>query len=135
MFQLKQCLECLKVSQTHDSIASAEGGEEECLEGLGTVEDEDVEEDVNGICDGKPESGNHSIRARFGCKHTHNEELCVGSCGVLLGRVTFYGSEAPNGVQVSMHIFFPKVLLTMPIIVFLDESFPHKGITPCRTLA
>jgi hypothetical protein len=51
MFQLKQRLECLKVSQTHDSIASADGGEEECLEGFGTVKDEDVEVDANGICD------------------------------------------------------------------------------------
>ncbi|KAF8574394.1 hypothetical protein K439DRAFT_1649787 [Ramaria rubella] len=37
------------------------------------------------------------ICAHFGHKRTHNEELCVASCGMILGRVTFYGSEGPNG--------------------------------------
>jgi hypothetical protein len=54
-------------------------------------------------CDGKPETGNRRrLRARFGRKRTHNEELCVTSCGVILGRATFYGSEAPNGIRVSI---------------------------------
>ena len=62
--------------------------------------DEEVLLDANGICDGKPESGNRSVRARFGRRRSHNEELCVASCGVILGRATFLGSEAPNGVRV-----------------------------------
>jgi hypothetical protein len=74
--------------------------DEEVLEGSGADTDEDVEIDAGGVCDGKPETGNRSVRARFGRKRTHNEELCVASCGVILGRATFYGSEAPNGVRV-----------------------------------
>jgi hypothetical protein len=54
--------------------------------------------DENGVCDGKPDTSNKSVWARFGRRCTHNEELCVVSCGVILGRATFYGSEAPNGV-------------------------------------
>lgn len=127
MFQLKHRLERLKVSQTHDSLATTTGMSyddsrlpdelntssatlrpqqpsmsdvEEVYEGPGADEDEDVEVDVNGICDGKPDTGNRTAKARFGRKRTHNEQLCVGSCGVILGRATFYGSEAPNGVRV-----------------------------------
>jgi CxC6 like cysteine cluster associated with KDZ transposases len=62
---------------------------------------EQVEVDETGICSGKPEKGNRRLKARFGRRRTHNEELCVTSCGVILGRATFYGSEAPNGVRVS----------------------------------
>lgn len=65
--------------------------------------DDELEIDTNGICDGKPATGNTAVRARFGRRRTHNEELCVASCGVILGRATFYGSEAPNGVRVSCH--------------------------------
>jgi hypothetical protein len=52
-------------------------------------------------CDGKSAKGNRVVRARFGRKRTHNEELCVYSCGIVAGRATFFGSEAPNGVRVS----------------------------------
>jgi len=31
-----------------------------------------------------------------------NEQSCVASCGVILGQATFFGSEAPNGVCVSL---------------------------------
>lgn len=67
-------------------------------------DDDDALIDENGICDGKLDTGNKSVRARFGRRRTHNEELCVASCGVILGRATFYGSEAPNGVRVSFYL-------------------------------
>jgi len=109
MFQLKRRLERLHVAQTHDSLAidpesakkGRDGNDGEVFEGLGADEDEDVSVDQAGICDGKPGTGNRSLRARFGRRRTHNEQLCVGSCGVILGRATFFGSEAPNGVRVS----------------------------------
>lgn len=64
--------------------------------------DDDYEIDIFEIqCDGKAEVGNAGpVKARFGRRRTHNEELVVYSCGVIGGRVTFYGSEAPNGVRV-----------------------------------
>ncbi|EIW54821.1 uncharacterized protein TRAVEDRAFT_39313 [Trametes versicolor FP-101664 SS1] len=43
-------------------------------------------------------AGNKQHRAQFGRRRTHNEEVAVASCGVILGRATFYGSEAINGV-------------------------------------
>lgn len=84
MFQLRKRLERARPS---DSKAAQEN-------------DEDVLIDEDGICSDKPEGGNRKSKARFGRRWTHNEELCVGSCGVILGRSTFVGSEAPNGVRV-----------------------------------
>jgi hypothetical protein len=116
MFQLKHQLERAKISQTHDSLCPSDDDDEDIAD-LADVDDEDDDNlregsgvrgddddalvDEDGVCDGKPDSGNKSIWARFGRRRTHNEEFCVGSCGVILGCATFYGSEAPNGVRVS----------------------------------
>ena len=35
-----------------------------------------------------------SVRARFGRKRTHNEQILVAPCGMILARETFYGAEA-----------------------------------------
>ncbi|KAJ6479711.1 hypothetical protein C8R45DRAFT_1101158 [Mycena sanguinolenta] len=155
MFQLKHRLERLKVSQTHDSISTGshvmardrmagmtdeQDGEllpnlidaptdeedETEVEGLGPTEDEDVEIDADGICDGKPETGNRTVRARFGRRRTHNEELCVASCGVILGRATFYGSEAPNGVREFWMKLFPTKR-SLPQVLWHDNN--------CRVVA
>ena len=67
----------------------------------GHVKDPDIEiEVVEDDCDGKSVDGNQHFRARFGRRRTHNDELCVASCGVILGRTTFYGSEAPSAIRV-----------------------------------
>ncbi|KAJ7167590.1 hypothetical protein C8R46DRAFT_1093498 [Mycena filopes] len=145
MFQLKRRLERLNVSQTHDSLSSgtrnphprmtdelegdllpdlvdAETEDEDVeLEGAGADADEDVEIDATGICDGKPESGNRRVRARFGRRRTHNEQLCVGSCGVILGRATFYGSEAPNGVREFWMKLFPTQR-SLPQVMWHDNN-------------
>ncbi|KAJ6448452.1 hypothetical protein C8R45DRAFT_850345 [Mycena sanguinolenta] len=155
MFQLKHRLERLKVSQTHNSISTGshvtardrmagmtdkQDGEllpdlidaptdeedETEVEGLGPTEDEDVEIDADGICDGKPEPGNRTVRARFGRRRTHNEELCVASCGVILGRATFYGSEAPNGVREFWMKLFPTKR-SLPQVLWHDNN--------CRVVA
>ncbi|KAF7343018.1 hypothetical protein MVEN_01732000 [Mycena venus] len=81
MFQLKHCLERLKISQTHDSLSSGSNNSSEtCMtddgdlmpdlidasdsdndsntgEGPGADADEDIEIDASGIYDGKPEKG------------------------------------------------------------------------------
>jgi hypothetical protein len=92
MFQLKERLARLRTSQPRESIPDAS-------DVIG--QDEEVLIDNDGVCDRKPEEGNRTVRARFGRRRTHNEELCVASCGVILGRATFYGSEAPNDIVVS----------------------------------
>ncbi len=58
----------------------------------------------------KAVSGNKCHCAQFGRCRTHNEELMVASCGVIIGRATFFGSEAINGVVVSLRIsYLPPV--------------------------
>lgn len=57
-------------------------------------------------CSEKPAEGLRKAFARFGRRRTHNEELCVASCGVILGRATFYGAEGPNSVRVSTLLGF-----------------------------
>jgi hypothetical protein len=150
MFQLKHRLERAKVSQTHDSLSSGDKHElrgivrasnddgevnedkDDFGEGSGVQgDDDDTLIDENGVCDGKPDTGNKSVRARFGRRRTHNEELCVGSCGVILGRATFYGSEAPNGVRVSFYLL-PDLTNTDKTIfqTFWMRLFPTKASLP-----
>ncbi|KAJ7457135.1 hypothetical protein B0H11DRAFT_1738737 [Mycena galericulata] len=123
MFQLKHRLERLKVSQTHDSISigSSIASRTRMTDELG----DDLLPDF-GVCEGKPETGNRSVRARFGRRRTHNEELCVASCGVILGRATFYGSEAPNGVRAFWMKLFPTKR-SLPQVLWHDNN--------CRVVA
>lgn len=96
MFQLRRRLEKLKVMQTNAALPQSSA--QHPAEGTGDSSDVDIE--YVDVCEGKPESGNRKLRARFGRSRTHNEELCVTSCGVILGRATFFGSEAPTSVIV-----------------------------------
>jgi hypothetical protein len=103
MFQLKHRLERLKLSQPSDSLPTIPRlSQDEDLQPDDETDFADGEGvfDLTGYCEDKPEGGNRAVRARFGRRRTHNEELCVASCGVILGRATFFGSEAPNGVRV-----------------------------------
>ena len=88
MFQLRRRHERSQSYQAHDSLGNSDG-----------VEDDEIEVTADD-CNGKLPSGNRPVRARFGHRRTHNDELCVASCGVILGRTTFYGSEAPSAVRV-----------------------------------
>ena len=128
MFQLKHRLERLRGTQTHDSIGTMTGvnslaSSDVLLEGLGLDADDEFFVDDHGhvqladevedrTCNAKPETGNRKHRVRFGHARTHNKQLCVSSCGVILGRATFYGSEAPNGVWVSLYQIWFILLLS-----------------------
>jgi CxC6 like cysteine cluster associated with KDZ transposases len=52
-------------------------------------------------CEGKPIEGNCSTRAQFSRHHTHNEQFIIRSCGMIVARATFFGSEAVSSVHVS----------------------------------
>lgn len=49
-----------------------------------------------------PPAGRRRITARFGRARTHNEQIIVGCCGLIIGRVTFYGAEAVTSVIVGI---------------------------------
>lgn len=42
-----------------------------------------------------------SIKGVFSRKWTHNEQLTVRPCGVVIGRATFFSAESMTGVKVS----------------------------------
>ncbi|KAL0057308.1 hypothetical protein AAF712_016055 [Marasmius tenuissimus] len=127
MFQLKHRLECLHTTQTHSSFTEDSlRNDSEGIEGTGADEDEDVELDEDGICDEKSAKGNTQVKARFGRKWTHNEQLCVASCGVILGWATFFGSEAPNGVRSFWMKLFPT-RKSLPHVMWYDNN--------CRVMA
>ncbi|KAI0052237.1 hypothetical protein FA95DRAFT_1580111 [Auriscalpium vulgare] len=88
-------------------------------------------ENVNGIahdtadevnCPEKPELGNRAPpKARFHRRWTHNEELCVYTCGVIAGRATFFGSESPNGVRRFWMRLFPT-RNSLPGVMYYDSN-------------
>jgi len=131
MFQLRHRLE--RVSrQTHDSLPTdftSEGdGSGGGFQGSDVRHDQEVEITADD-CNGKSSSGNRTIRARFGRRRTHNDELCVASCGVILGRATFYGSEAPSAVRVCFSQFIVLDLAHSTRTGFPDGLVSNTTIT------
>ncbi|KAF8580189.1 hypothetical protein K439DRAFT_1267774, partial [Ramaria rubella] len=56
------------------------------------------------------------VFARFGRRQTHNEQLCVASCGVILARAMFYGAEGPNSVRLFWMGAFPTKLSILNVM-------------------
>ena len=48
----------------------------------------------------KSELGNRKLKAQFGRRRTHSEQLLVRPCGVIVARATFFGAEAVSNVLV-----------------------------------
>jgi hypothetical protein len=69
-------------SASPDDIATLHGADEdeECVE--------------------KPGTGNRQLKAYFSKRRTHNEQLMMRPCGVVLSHATFFGSEAISAVNV-----------------------------------
>lgn len=86
LFVLRRRLERLRTSALEDN-------------GAGLTE-ELTDYNVDGECPSKSDEGNSKPRARFGRRRTHNEQLVVATCGVILGRATMFGSEGIDGVMV-----------------------------------
>lgn len=78
-------------------------------------------------CESKADGIPQKLKMRFGRWHTHNEELCVMSCGMILGQVTFYGAEGLNGVQVCFFISLTTFDLCLFIAV-LERSIPYSTL-------
>lgn len=55
-------------------------------------------------CDKKSPAGNRPRRTQFGRAHSHNEQLGLTTCGTIIGRQTFYGSEGTRNVVVCINL-------------------------------
>lgn len=91
--------------------------------------DELIEVDADGECPSKPEEGNVKPRARFGRCRTHNEQLVVATCGVIIGRATMFGSEGIDGVCVCPPIQAIQ-LYAYTFQMFLHALYPTKASVP-----
>jgi len=56
------------------------------------------------LCPSKPDTGNRKIKAQFGRRRTHNEQIIVKTCGIICSRATFFGAEAVSNVLVSTFV-------------------------------
>jgi hypothetical protein len=107
-FQLRGKLQRASVAQPVDSDAAQPTAEE--------VEETEIQEGEGGLsCPSKPETGNRKIRALFGRRRTHNEQIMIRPCGVIVARQTFFGSETTPQTVVSPSA--PSILTTS------DNSF------------
>lgn len=102
MFQLRARLRKMKLP---------ESGNVDISEGLDASDE--VEEVVSVEQPSQPNpasSKQPKLKARFGRRWTHNEQLFVRCCGIIISRATFYGSEAISGVKVctGLCLFGPK---------------------------
>ena len=90
-FQLRGKLQRATVAHPIDADAAQPTVEE--------VEEGEVQ-DVS--CPVKPDTGNRKIRALFGRRRTHNEQIMVRPCGIVVARQTFFGSETTPQTVVSV---------------------------------
>ncbi|KZO96702.1 hypothetical protein CALVIDRAFT_471553, partial [Calocera viscosa TUFC12733] len=72
-------------------------------------------------CDGKTDQGNRKLKGRFGRSYTHNEQLIVRPCGVIVARATFYGAESISSVADMLRAVFPTPQ-SVPGILFYDNN-------------
>ncbi|KZT62228.1 hypothetical protein CALCODRAFT_426677 [Calocera cornea HHB12733] len=77
--------------------------------------------EANLLCDGKGALGNQTFKARFGRSYTHNEQLIVRPCGIIVARATFYGAESVSSVADMLQAVFPTKN-SVPDILFYDNN-------------
>lgn len=105
-FQLHQKLERARLAGAANPVPTAEAAADNVI-GPEAEETEYVVDAAGHVapeeaqaCSDKPDSGNRRLRAQFGRKRTHNEEIIVAPCGVIIARATFFGAEAVHSVVV-----------------------------------
>lgn len=110
-FQLQERLQCAHVA--HPENASAD---ERDLSELVDMDESEEEFEVEMQHNSKEPVGTSSrpipckkICAQFGRKRTHNEQIIVAPCGIIIARETFYGAEGVASVVVR-HISFLLVV-------------------------
>ncbi|KAF7349146.1 hypothetical protein MVEN_01436900 [Mycena venus] len=142
MFQLKDRLQRAKASNSfppppHNSIATSRlptsqletmATGVDLLPDAGDLWDVDTAppnfdegEETEYTCEGKSSQGNQKIKAFFGRRSTHNEQLSAWSCGVIAGSATFFGSEAPNAVREFWMKLFPTKA-SLPAVLWHDNN-------------
>ncbi|KIM23885.1 hypothetical protein M408DRAFT_76750 [Serendipita vermifera MAFF 305830] len=68
-----------------------------------------------------PAKSSSNTRSQFGRSRTHNEQLCVGSCGIIIGRKTFFASEGIENVLNFWRELFPS-RRSKPSFMWFDNN-------------
>ncbi|KAL0567980.1 hypothetical protein V5O48_014014 [Marasmius crinis-equi] len=83
--------------------------------------DDDDEIGLNGDPAHKSDLGNTQVKARFGWRRTHNEQLVVCTCGVIAARATMFGAEAISGVKDLLKSIYPDPR-ELPQVIFYENN-------------
>lgn len=94
-FQLQERLQRARVAHPNDALASTNTPTADLID----IEDEEFE--ISPMEVTVPSSGMKRIRAHFGRRRTHNEQIIVAPCGMIIARDTFYGAEGCGSVIVT----------------------------------
>ncbi|KAF7354501.1 hypothetical protein MVEN_01139400 [Mycena venus] len=117
MFQLRARLKKAGVAVPNDSVPVRDASEDDDEVVFEMGPSGPIELDVDD-CDGKPETGNRRLRAIFEGRWTHNEQLIMRPCGVILSRATLFGSEAVSAVNTFAKATFPTPESTPEFFIF-----------------
>jgi hypothetical protein len=105
-FQLQERLTRARVAHPNDSL----GKEVTNISELADVDEDNEEFELlmgkmtstqANHTSGLANSQKKKVRAQFGRKRTHNEQIIVAPCGMIMARETFFGAEAVSSVVVS----------------------------------
>jgi len=135
-FQLQERLQRARVAHPIDGIV-----EERRLDDI--VDEEVVEEEflVNGNESVRPAGSAETtnfpqlqvkkrLKAQFGRKRTHNEQVIVAPCGIILARETFYGAEAISSCVVCDFPLFCILFNTSTTLIGVyQKDIPDKWST------
>lgn len=100
-FQLKERLQRARVAHPSDAIAQDVG-----VVDLIDADDEEEDLEISGQ-DSAAKNPPKRIHVRLGCKRTHNEQIIVAPCGMIIARETFYGAEGIGSVIVGLiYLYF-----------------------------
>jgi hypothetical protein len=124
-FQLQERLHRARVAHPTDSMTDAQAPDE-------IIEEEEVDEEIIIMDDSNSAtrmSGSTTtvtnfpqlqvkkrIKATFGRKRTHNEQVLVAPCGVILARETFYGAEGISSFSTcAVGLVVPVSFMTLTV--------------------
>jgi len=85
-FQLQQRLQRARVAHPNDALPN-ENSEED------VSDSDEYEVDSRTLNPVPTTTPRKKLRAQFGRRRTHNEQIIVAPCGIILARETFYGAE------------------------------------------
>lgn len=117
-FILKERLQRQRVAHPNDSVAQDVANVEELEDVEVEVEDFTVQFQGNNLSETRvipaddqliantdpaapAPQATQKLRAQFGRKRTHNEQVVVAPCGMIIANEKFYGAEAVSSVAVS----------------------------------